>query len=369
MAGGRSRGASEHGAEAAGGPGSLWPQLLAAKRRRDWATAEALLRQALADRPGDAYLRASYADLLVRRGDPEEGLALADEVLRERPGFAPALLARGLGAERLRRGREALAAFEAAWVAAPSPYAARCLARARAAAGASAEAIALVRQALERFPRDPALLRQEALLLEGAGEEGDAAAVYREAVAAGSGDGFAYARMLRATLAGRAPEEALAALEPVLRLPGRASDPHLLGLRAELQQAAGRWQEAVASWEGALAADPGNGYVRARLAYACRHAGLRARAWELLQAVIEADPADPAALAAFVADAAALDRREEAAAFLAELLRRHPGRRALWGWMRRLQRDAEPPAGEGASPAAEGGSGATPRRRGRARRR
>ncbi len=336
--------AAPRAGEGVAGDGLL-ARVVEAKRRRDWATAETLLRQALEGRPDDPFLRASYADLLCRRGDPDEALALADAVLSEHPGFAPALVARGMAAERLHHPRDAVLAFEAAWAAAPSAFVARRLARARATAQGAGEALGFVRQALERFPGDQALRKEEALLLEGMGRSVEAAEVYRGTLGSAPDDGFAFARMLRASLHHRPPDEALAELARVMRLSARAASPHLLGLRAELQEAAGRWEDAVASWEAALAADPGSDFARARLAYACRRAGRLDRAFGLLQAVLEADPADPAAVRAFVADARALDRRHEAADFLADLVRRHPGRRPLWGWVRVLRRDETPPEG------------------------
>lgn len=358
-------GARGDGARAASVRAALLMRVREAKRRRHWANAEAALREALAADPGDPFWRSSFADLLWRRGDAEEALAVADGVLTEHPGFVPALVARGLAASRLRRHADALAALEAAWAAAPSAFVGRHLAQVRAHTEGPAQALEFLRQALERFPGDAGLLKQRAMLLERRGEAAEAAASYRSALEAAPDDDFAYAHLLGAQLAGRPPDEAVAELDRVLRLPSRAGSAQLQALRATLLERAGRYSEAVQAWEAAAAADPGNGYLRARLAFACRRAGQRERAFGLLQDVIEAGRSDPAALGAYVADARALGRRAQAQAFLVELVRRHPQRGSLWGWIRRLGRDGDSAAAEGAGgdnpqAATRPGAGASP---------
>lgn len=321
--------------------------IIAAKRRGAWEQAETLAREALAADPGHVALRAHLADIMAHRGDAEEALLLVTAVLRDRPDYGPALLVRGYALQRLRRGMEAEAAYAAAWSAAPSGYAAACLATARARSQGPEAALDFVRQAGLDFGDHAGLRRTEAMLLEALGRHSEAIAVYRRVLESRPGDDRAFARLIRASLACRAPSEALAELDGLLRLPSRAGNRQLLIVRAELLERATRDVEAVACWEAVLKADPANAYVRRRLAYICRRRGDLRRAFDLLKGLLLADPADPAVLGAFVADARALGRRREGVAFLVALLRRHPARRSLWGWIRRLSTDPSRSGGPG----------------------
>ena len=319
-----------------GGTAQLLARVREAKRRRAWAEAEGMLTAALAERPGDLGLRASYADLLWRRGDLEEALALADALLRERPGYAPALVVRGIACLRLRRPAAAAEALEAAWAARPSPYVAAWLARARAEGGDPDGALAFVRAARRTFPEDPGLRAEEARLLERLGRPREAVAAWGEE--GPPGEPHAFAAWVRARLASRPPEAALTEVEGLLRLERHRTGP-LLAERARLLEALGRDREAVAAWEETVAAEPTNAYFRRRLAFAQRRAGDRERGYESLKRALELDPSDVAALSALVADARALRRQQDAADFLVSLVRQHPGRRSLWGWVRRLRAD------------------------------
>jgi tetratricopeptide (TPR) repeat protein len=311
------------------------------KRQGAWAEAEAALRAELESDPENPFWQADLADLWAKAGRPKDALALADQLLERRPGYPPALTARAEALQRLGRRQEALEAWQAAWRARPSGDAAARLARAWAASGDPEKAVQFAWEALERFPDHTGLKAALALLCEQSGREDEARRLYAE-LAAGEDAEYEYGRLVRLLVADGEPEEAAAEVAALLRSERRARNPHLHRLRGELLERAGRTDEALdayrRAWEAASQRDPGEVFFLGQLAYALHRAERHEDAMEALERLLERDPGDYVGLSAYVAAAKSLGDagRERARRFLVSLVRRHPERKSLWGWVRRL---------------------------------
>lgn len=362
------RGAVASGA-GAGDAGDLWRERLrAAEGARDWERAEEIARRAAAG--GSAFWRLRLSAVLCRRGRTSEALAVADALLRERPGDAAALVARGAALLRARRWAGAEEALAAAWAGRPHPFGGVLLARVRQRSSGAEGALRTVDAALERFPQHPALLLERARLLRTLGRRTEEVEAARRAMEASPGAGAALATWLAARLAPLGPEEAVAELRRLLRLPRLAAEPRLHALLGRWLERAGQPAEALEAWRRSVALAPDDPGGRVAAAFALRRCGARGEAFPALQDLVRTDPAQPAWLSALVADARALGRQREARRLLRGLLRADPARVHLWGWLRRLGPPSAPPGardGSGAlPPGAAGRSGGRAPRRGAA---
>ena len=300
----------------------------------DWTAAEDLMARAAAT--GSPFWRVGLADLLCWRGRPAEALALTEAVLAEHPGYAGALRVRGMALFRLGRLSEAQAALEAAWGIRPAPAVAWSLARVCRRAAGVAAALQWAERALRVFPEDTRLLRERASLLLRLGRDAEAAEAAGRVLRSEPGDGRALATWAAARIRSLPPEEAAEHLGRLLQLPRLRAVPQLWALHARSLERAGKPAAALRSWRAAASSSPGDRRAAADLVFALRRCVRRSEAFDGLAALVRADPADAAVLSAFVYDARLLSRQGSARQVLFDLLRRDPGRRHLWGWVRRL---------------------------------
>ena len=240
---------------------------------------------------------------------------------------------RWIAAGRVREAEQVLAE---AWGRSPTVPLACLLARLRRQSEGAAAALRVVGQARARFPAAARLVSEEALLLESLGRWADAAAAWARVRDLRPGDPRAAVAHVAASVRVLAPEQAIAELGSLLRLPRLSGELRLHRLRARLLEDAGRADEAVAAWRAAAAAAPRDPGVHTELVFALRRCGRRTEAFPGLLALVTAEPRRVPALAALVADAKALGRVAQARRVLVDLARGDPELHHLWGWVRRL---------------------------------
>ena len=149
--------------------------------RRDFAGAEAQLRQLIAATPDDPETYNDLGRLHVAAGQPQAALAAFDRALALAPDHLASLLNRGAVCQMLRRPDEAEAAWRQALAIEPgAAQAAGPLARLLRAQGREAEAAALE-------AAGPGDLLTRAELLNGAGRHEAAIAAFGQALKAGAG--------------------------------------------------------------------------------------------------------------------------------------------------------------------------------------
>ena len=115
--------------------------------------ARALVRDALTKNPGSEVLLAASVGIASRQG-VEAGLAMADQLAREKANLPTALVLKGDLLATKQRYDEAVAAYRSAQTAPPSGIVATRIAIAQQAAGKQAEALTGLRQFLADHPDD-----------------------------------------------------------------------------------------------------------------------------------------------------------------------------------------------------------------------
>ncbi|MDJ0864593.1 MAG: tetratricopeptide repeat protein [Myxococcota bacterium] len=258
-------GALEHLAEAvrlrphwAAARGSLGDALLEAGRVDD---AILNLGEAVRARPDDVRLRVGAARALTQRGWTDEALGHYAAALRHDDGSEAARIHALVGAVRMERGEPELAAasYERALALEPDFVEARAnLALARLQLGDDEDAVRALGAAIEAGHGNAGLHVALATALAARGREAEAAGHYRRALALDDTNPQAANNL--AWLLATARDPALRDADEAVRLARRATDagegadPILLDTLAVSLAAAGRFDEAVAVLDRAIAA-------------------------------------------------------------------------------------------------------------------
>jgi tetratricopeptide (TPR) repeat protein len=220
----------------------------------------------------------------------------------------------------------------------PNRYHYSRLVMAKTKLGASFEAAATARGALEIFPDDPWLLRGLAAAEAKEGRVSEAAAAYEKLLAIEPQDRFAYKELMRLKTEHEKPEEAAAALKGLMRTGGRDKNPHLKTLAADRLREAGKLSEAAREYESALELEPGSPYVLAQLGFVQKKLGREEEAIETLARAFVANPSDPYVRRSLES---LLKKRNELPRFLdlvGQALSFHPEVKSLHGIRKRLAR-------------------------------
>jgi tetratricopeptide (TPR) repeat protein len=221
---------------------------------QDQAAVEALSRAIEAD-PADRLLLAYLGQALDNLGQSPQAI----EAWR-RAGDVAHLLRKGEQAIEAGQWAEAQASLEVAWTLAPgTPEIVRPLVRVYQAQGEDLQAAAVLRRALAVGPRSQATYYRLWLgqLLEGQGEWAQAEAVYRQILATAPEDPQAHAGLARSLhSAGSALPEVQVELEQAKDLDPARVEAYMS--EGKILRAEGRHQEALASYQRAAELAPGN---------------------------------------------------------------------------------------------------------------
>ncbi len=220
----------------------------------------------------------------------------------------------------------------------PNRYHYSRLVMARSKLGASSDAAAIARAALEIFPDDPWLLRGLAAAEAKEGRIAEAVTAYEKLLSLEPNDRFAYKELMRLKTQDDSPEDAAAALKGLMRTGRRDQNPHLKTLTADRLRKAGNLLDAVREYEAALALDPGNPYVLAQLGFVHKKLGRDEEAVETLSRAFVLNPSDPYVRRSLES---LLKKRNELPWFLglvSQALSLHPEVKSLYGIRKRLKR-------------------------------
>ncbi|MGH9388344.1 MAG: tetratricopeptide repeat protein, partial [Vicinamibacteria bacterium] len=249
---------------------------------KSFIEAEALALEGLRNFPESAELLALAAGIERRLKKLDEARSLLDRARRLEP-FHDAVLSEAADlAFDARDFSEAAERYRELVDRRPNRYHYSRLVMAKSKLGASAEAAALARTALEIFPDDPWLLRGLAAAEAKLGRVPEAVSAYERLLAREPNDRFAYKELMRLKTEGEKPDEAAAALKGLMRTGGRDRNPHLKTLAADRLRKAGKLEEAVQEYEAALALEPGNPFVLAQLGFLQKKLGREDQAAETL---------------------------------------------------------------------------------------
>ena len=225
------------------------------------------------------------ANLLIHRGETEAGLALFEELIRERkdftaayPGFAGALLS-------LNRIEEALQVMDRGYRANPENLAIlSAYGRILIQAGRNDPAVGILEKALSIAGDDPEVWDNLGIIYFAKGDFPKAQEFFRKAIALDRTFAFAYSNLgvlylTRYTGQTRQADDLRAALDNLTQ--AVTLDPTLnLAFRGlgVAQKEAGKTAEAVAAWEKAAALNPRDGFSVISLATACLESGQKEKA-------------------------------------------------------------------------------------------
>jgi tetratricopeptide (TPR) repeat protein len=311
------------------------------RREKKLQEAELVLREALAEYSAGSYehtlFTASLADVLLHQGNVAEARRLSLAVLQKEPSQVTALTVLGVAALEQKEAAEAVENLSQAYARGSNPYRAGRLARALMLDGKAEQALALLQEALQKYPADSYLLRQYSHLKDqftDAPSREDALLVdlSREE------DAFLpYAEQMKSKLQHLEPAEAVQQLQKIIKVGKRKENPHLYLLLGDLTRKAGLEADAAEAYRRARELDPENLLALSQLLYCYRRMGRKDEAWPLLKLLLYYRPGDRTARASLVKDAAELGKTEEALNFFTELIAKYPYRKELYGVIRKLK--------------------------------
>lgn len=300
--------------------------------------AEALALEGLRDFPESAELLALAAQIERRLKKLDEARSLLDRARRIDPYHEAVVSEAADFAFDTRDFAEAARGYRELVDRKPSRYLYSRLAMSLTRSGAAAEAAAIARAGLERFPDDPWILRALTAAETKGGRVSEAAAAYEKLLAIEPDDQFAYKELMRLRTEGEEPEEAAAALKGLMRTGGRDRNPHLKTLAADRLRKAGKLEDAAREYEAALELDPGNAFVLAQLGFVQKKLGREDQASESLARAFLGNPSDPYVRTSLES---LLKKRKSLPRFLElvfQALASHPEVKSLHGIRKRVER-------------------------------
>jgi tetratricopeptide (TPR) repeat protein len=241
-------------------------------RNTDYRSAESILGDTVAKRPGNAWAQNNFGNVLAHSNRAEAALARYEEAIRLKPDYADVHFNAGDALSKLGRLPEAIAQYEQALRLRPNFADAHdALGVALGLMGRLSEGIAHLEQAVQIDPARAGSHRNLGTALRMAGRPDEALAQFEEAVRLAPDSAQSRCDLGNALReAGRLPE-AIEQYDQAVRLdPSQPSSHNDLGI---VELMAGRTQDAIAQFESALRLDPGLAQVHLNLAAALTSAG------------------------------------------------------------------------------------------------
>lgn len=235
-------------------------QAIAQHQRGELDAAVAGYRALLAEHPWQFDVLRLLGAALAARGEDLRAVDEYDRALRVRVDFAEVWTLRGSALSRLRRHAEAAASYErAAALRSPDAGLWHRIGVERLAAGNPTDAVAAFDRALAIAPDLPESWCERGVALAQAGQHAGARASYERALALKPGNADLLCRQARAEHDAGRFDQALALVDRALACEPR--NRHARFGRAEILRAIGRAADALLECDGGLAADEGDASV------------------------------------------------------------------------------------------------------------
>ncbi len=152
---------------------------------------------------------------------------------------------------------------------------------------------------------------------------------YEQALALDSADEYAFTRWMELQVRSQKPEQAIAQLRQLLKIPSRHRNPHLhaqLGLQLKK---GGKYQEAIEELETAVQLNPDSTYFRTQLAFCYSKQEMYAKALPLLEQIFALRSEDTQIIGAMAKAYFHLAQPDRAKQLLADGLKKSPRDRYL----------------------------------------
>ena len=311
------------------------------KRKRNLKEAVEELTRAMEDFPQEPLLKIELADCLRLQGKSGEAEALALDALEELPANLNAHKVLGSIYLEEKSYDKALDHFEAANRIKRTGYVTSRIIKTLIGLEGFEEAKDLIREELIENPDNLSILRYKAQLLAREEAYQEAADLYQKIYNLNPEDDFSYKELLRLRSKGREPTEVRSEIKTILRVSKAANNPHLhseLGLNLKK---AGKYEEAIAEFENALALSPNDSFILSHLGYCYSKLDMPLKVVETLSAPFIENPKDFYIRSSLMAAVKKEGCWEEFKRIVQKAIERHPQERSLWGLLKKTEKELE----------------------------
>lgn len=309
------------------------------KKRGNLKEAIEELTEAMDDFPQESLLRTELADCLRLQGKSEEAETMALDVLEKAPATLSAHKVLGDIYLEKKLYDRALDHFEAADRIKKTGYITSRIIRTLIGLERFDDAKDIIREELIKSPDALSLLRYKAQILAREGIFQEAADLYKKIHDLDPGDDFSYKELLRLRSKGRDPADLSREIKTILKVSKAADNPHLHTELALNLKKAGRYKEAIAEFENALALSPDNSFILSHLGYCYARLDMPSKVVEILSAPFIDNPKDYYVRSALMAAVKKGKRWEEFKKTLQKAIEKHPNEKSLWGLIKKTEKE------------------------------
>ena len=297
------------------------------------------LTNVMDDFPNEPLLMIESADCLRLNGNLEEAKTLTMDALEKAPDNQEGHIVLGNISLGEKSYDKALDHFETAAQIKRTSYVLSKMIRTLIDLGRFDDAKDLIREELIGNPDNHVILKYKAQVLAKEGTYKEAAEIYEKIYAMHPDDDFAYKELLRLKSMDREPADVSREIKGILKVSKAAKNPHLhseLGLNLKR---AGKYEEAVAEFQNALALSPENNFILTHLGFCYAKLQMFKEVVETLSGPFIENPKDVYVKSSLMAAVKKGKQWEEFRKILKRAMERHPQEKSLWGLMKKLEKE------------------------------
>jgi tetratricopeptide (TPR) repeat protein len=297
------------------------------------------LTKVMEDFPNEPLLMTELADCFRLNGNPEEAKTLALEALEKAPDNQEGHIVLGNMYLEERSYERALDHFETAARIKRTGYVISRMIRTLIDLERFDDAKDLIREELIGNPDNPVILKYKAQVLAKEGAYREAAEVYKRIYDMDPDDDFSYKELLRLKSMDRKPADVSREIKGILKVSKAAENPHLhseLGLNLKR---AGKYEEAIAEFQNALALSPENNFILTHLGFCYAKLQMFKEVVETLSTPFIENPKDVYIKSSLMAAVKNGKQWEDLGKILKRAMERHPQEKSLWGLLKRTEKE------------------------------
>jgi tetratricopeptide (TPR) repeat protein len=273
------------------------------KREKRWDEAIAAFEQTLALNPNDSFALSNLAHIYLIQNNFQQARRLIEKARKSNPSDWFACGLQGDILSRLGDLDSAASAYEEQLaLKSDAIYAYINLGIVYRKQGKLDSALSILKRGLEIAPQMPKLHHALGDVYAALGQNKQAMKQYRKAIDLDANDEYAFNRWIACQLKQKNPEDAVAELRQILKIPSRRQNAHLHVLLALQLKNLRRYEEAITELQTAVTLNPNSIYFRQQLAFCYSKNGEYNKVLELLTPIYKMCPRD-ALLAAALAKA------------------------------------------------------------------
>lgn len=297
------------------------------------------LTKDMEDFPNEPLLMTESADCLRLNGNLEEAKTLALDALEKAPDNQEGHMVLGNIYLEERSYERALDHFETASRIKRTGYVISRMIRTLIDLERFDDAKDLIREELIGNPDNPVILKYKAQVLAKEGAYREAAEVYKKIYDMDPDDDFSYKELLRLKSMDRKPADVSREIKGILKVSKAARNPHLhceLGLNLKR---AGKYEEAIAEFQNALALSPENNFILTHLGFCYAKLQMFKEVVETLSGPFIENPKDVYIKSSLMAAVKKGKQWEDLGKILKRAMERHPQEKSLWGLMKKSEKE------------------------------